>query len=483
MRYFELTDYYDIASSSFVEPKNLSKKEIIEFLKDAEDEIVELINSTLRRNRDELISYIRNVKIKLEPKKVIKSKYSISYAEAIKPILDNPARYPRRFADDLKRIIDRNNENDGDFNLKRAIEGFLDEYDREDTLDDEKSKIRVWLLGDEVAATFRESGQGTITLYLKTISKCRDYSDYLFEVFAHEIFHAYHWFAVNNVFGCSWKYTQFQQDTVKEALASYIEHKYISNYNIWLSSELDECLSKIKMKHYPYSGYKHICNDGFFTMVFEESLDDLGEAYNLLIHEETCIKHRDEKNIFSETRKMVPLDLDDNESLIKEKAQHIIAKIKAYKPRSVSSNVPAYSMGMITSDQIRGRLSNGSEFVKLLFKKLAERNMKDSDLYKIALIDKSAYSKMISEKTKPSRKTVALLALALKLTSKEYEEFVEAAGYGISNETKDPISVVAICIEEGEYDIYELEPVIKEVTGEYLAYYGKDSRRNMVEVE
>ena len=63
------------------------------------------------------------------------------------------------------------------------------------------------------------------------------------------------------------------------------------------------------------------------------------------------------------------------------------------------------------------------------------------------------------------------------------EEFVEAAGYGISNEEKDPISVVAICIEEGEYDIYELEPVIKEVTGEYLAYYGKDKRRDMVEVE
>ena len=308
MRYFELTDYYDIATSSFIEPKNLSKREIIEFLKDAEDEIVELINSTLNRNRDELISYIRNVKIKLEPEKVIKSKYSISYAEAIKPILDNPARYPRRFSDDLKRIVDRSNEIDGDFNLKKAIEGLLEEYDREDTVDDEISKIRVWLLGDEIAGTFRESGQGTITLYLKTISKCRDYNDYLFEVFANEIFHAYHWFAVNNAFGCSWKYTPFQKDTAKEALASYIEHKYISSYNGKLADELDRCFSRIKMKHYPYSGYKHICNDEFFAMVFEESMDDLGDAYNLLIHEEACIKHHDKNTRFSETRMLVELD-------------------------------------------------------------------------------------------------------------------------------------------------------------------------------
>lgn len=163
-------------------------------------------------------------------------------------------------------------------------------------------------MGDEVAGTFRESGQGTITLYLKTISKCRDYNDYLFEVFAHEIFHAYHWFAANNAFGCSWKYTQFQKDTVKEALASYIEHKYISSYNSKLADELDRCLSRIKMKHYPYSGYKHICNDEFFTMVFEESMDDLGDAYNLLIHEEACIKHHDKNTRFSETRMLVELD-------------------------------------------------------------------------------------------------------------------------------------------------------------------------------
>ena len=311
MRYFELTDYYDIATSSFVEPKNLSKKEIIEFLKDAEDEIVELINSTLNKNKDELISYIRNVKIKLEPEKVIKSKYSISYVEAIKPILDNPARYPKRFADDLKRLIDRNNENDGDFNLKKAIENLLDKYDKEDTLDDEISKIRVWLLGDEVAATFRESGQGTITLYLKTISKHKDYSDYIFEIFAHEVFHAYHWFAANNAFGCDWEYKPFQKDTVKEALASYIERKYISNYNTKLADELDRRLCKIKMKHYPYSAYKHICNDEFFNMLFIESLDDLGDAYNLLIHEETCIKHSDDKHRFSE-RKLNTIDWELN---------------------------------------------------------------------------------------------------------------------------------------------------------------------------
>lgn len=305
---FELTDYYDIATSSFVEPKNQSKREIIEFLKDAEDEIVELINSTLDKNRDELVSYIRNVKIVLEPEKVIKSKYAISYDEAIKPILDTPARYPRRFADDLKRVIERSNENDGDFNLERAIERLLDEYDRDETIDDEISKIRVWLLGNEVAGTFKESGNGTITLYLKTIAKNREYNDYLFEVFAHEIFHAYHWFTAYNKFSCTWKYKDFQEATVKEALASFIEYKYISRYNHAMSNDLDECLSKIKMKHYPYSAYKHICNNDFFAMVFEESLNDLGDAYNLLIHEETCVKHHDKYTRFSETRMRVELD-------------------------------------------------------------------------------------------------------------------------------------------------------------------------------
>lgn len=272
---FDIINYYDMKNHCFFGPEDDSKHRLEEDLRDEIEEIVELINRTLLRDRHDYLGEIGNIKINLEPTEVIKSKYAVSLDDIKKSAQKNPDKATDDFINELERFAS---------NGERVPDGLIKEY-RGRISPDIESLIRIWMLGNEVAGTFTESGKGTITLYLRTICKHADYNDYLFEVFAHEVFHAYHWFAANKKFECTWKYKNFQKDTVKEGLASYIEYKYINGYNVSLANKLENILISIKMKHYPYSSFKYINDPSFFRILFGESLEDLGTAYNFIINE------------------------------------------------------------------------------------------------------------------------------------------------------------------------------------------------------
>jgi len=153
--------------------------------------------------------------------------------------------------------------------------------------------------------------------------------------------------------------------------------------------------------------------------------------------------------------------------------ERIKEKIKNYEIVEDNEYNQIYAFSFLTTSDLKKSLNNENAFVNMLHKKLREKNMTEAECYKDANIDKSAFSKILSGKTRPKRKTIALLALSLKLSSKEYDEFIASARYARSHELDDPISIVGAYIDDGEYNISKIEETVKELTGENLAYYGE----------
>ena len=105
-----------------------------------------------------------------------------------------------------------------------------------------------------------DSGSNTITLYVSEIKNLSDkndipYADNLLRVFAHELFHAYHYADTRN--HNPWDYDN--NKIVIESLARYFEYYYCEN--VLKNAKLKQSLIKDSLTHdmnvYPYSGAKY----------------------------------------------------------------------------------------------------------------------------------------------------------------------------------------------------------------------------------
>ncbi|MBR2828836.1 MAG: hypothetical protein IKE70_06365 [Bacilli bacterium] len=95
-------------------------------------------------------------------------------------------------------------------------------------------------------------------------------------------------------------------------------------------------------------------------------------------------------------------------------------------------------------------------FQTKLFSMIDEKNLKDSDVYKKANIDRRLFSKIRSNKDyHPSKETILLLGFALELTEEEMEKLLELASYSLpKNNTYDLI--IRFCFKERIYDINQV---------------------------
>jgi hypothetical protein len=88
--------------------------------------------------------------------------------------------------------------------------------------------------------------------------------------------------------------------------------------------------------------------------------------------------------------------------------------------------------------------------------------MKDSEVYKKALIDRRHYSKIISNKNyKPTLSTVVAFVLALKLGSKESKVLIKSAGYILSSRSEFAL-IIRYCIDNKIYDLNEVNLLLYE---------------------
>ncbi|MBQ2689253.1 MAG: macro domain-containing protein [Solobacterium sp.] len=98
-------------------------------------------------------------------------------------------------------------------------------------------------------------------------------------------------------------------------------------------------------------------------------------------------------------------------------------------------------------------------FDKHLRTMIKERNLKNAEVYTAANISKQYFSKLLKGQVNPSKEKMLALAVGLRLTPKEAEDFLGLAGYAFS-----PISqtdmVVRHFLKKREYSVMKIDLVL-----------------------
>jgi transcriptional regulator with XRE-family HTH domain len=99
-------------------------------------------------------------------------------------------------------------------------------------------------------------------------------------------------------------------------------------------------------------------------------------------------------------------------------------------------------------------------FSHALERKRKEIGLVPAELYKRANVDRRQYSKYMKQKKKhPSMATVIKFALALRLPMLEFVEFLQTAGYSLSNASSRDVCVM-YCLEKSIYEIEEVNALL-----------------------
>ena len=103
---------------------------------------------------------------------------------------------------------------------------------------------------------------------------------------------------------------------------------------------------------------------------------------------------------------------------------------------------------------------NENKFQKLLFKYIDDRDLKDSDVYNKVHIDRRLFSKIRSDEDyHPSKDTVILLGLSLKLNIDEFMDLLDSASYSLPKNNYFDL-IIRFCFIEGIYNIKDVNDLL-----------------------
>jgi len=125
---------------------------------------------------------------------------------------------------------------------------------------------------------------------------------------------------------------------------------------------------------------------------------------------------------------------------------------------------------LVKSVSLRGVSDEAADYIKknrkpegfahVLEKKRKEKGLTPAELYKKANIDRRQYSRFMGpERRHPSMNTVISFALALRLERQEFDEFLQTAGYALSNSSTRDVCIM-YCLEKGIHDIDEVNALL-----------------------
>lgn len=102
----------------------------------------------------------------------------------------------------------------------------------------------------------------------------------------------------------------------------------------------------------------------------------------------------------------------------------------------------------------------GESFQERLLRMIDERDLTDPEVYKKADLDRKLFSKIRCNKDYvPKKKTVVALAVALELNMDDARDLLASAGYALTNNNIFDV-IINFCLENGIYDIYEVDVLL-----------------------
>lgn len=126
---------------------------------------------------------------------------------------------------------------------------------------------------------------------------------------------------------------------------------------------------------------------------------------------------------------------------------------------SAKMSMPLEEECVGSSTDINNYIINNKEedsFQTKLFKLIDDRDLKDSDVYNKAYIDRRLFSKIRNDKNyHPSKETIILLGLSLELNESEIEKLLESASYSLPMNTTFDL-IIRFCFKEKIYDLNQI---------------------------
>ena len=135
----------------------------------------------------------------------------------------------------------------------------------------------------------------------------------------------------------------------------------------------------------------------------------------------------------------------------------------------LASDAGSENTAVFAAETVKEAVANrGPVFQDVLFRYIDEKQLKDSDVYHAAGIDRKYFSKIRTRREYvPKKNTVMALGIALHLELCEFEYLLQSAGYALMPSDKTDC-IIRYCLEHHISDLSYINEQIHRYTGTTL---------------